>query len=342
VRLRAPTGREIPECDEKIHAMRTIAAFAAGILLLFLTSPGRTQSYPTRPVTIVVPFTTGSGIDVLARTLGQKLNERWNNVGVVVDNRTGASGNIGAEIVAKAAPDGHTLLMAAASFITNAAVFRPMPYDPVRTFTPIVLIATGIQALVVNAGLPAQSIRELVAYAKANPRKLFYGNPGSGTPQHLSMELFKRETGMDITNVPYKGFANAATDVVGGHVDMMIMPVAAAVQYVRGGKIRILAVMGFERSPVFPSAPTFEQAGYPNVQTSSWYALLAPAGTPVAIVARLNADLNALLADAAIREFLAKQGFSPAGGTPEALTNQFRTELERWLRIADEAKITVD
>jgi tripartite-type tricarboxylate transporter receptor subunit TctC len=320
----------------------TLLAFEAGILLLFLASPGRAQSYPARPVTIVVPFTTGSGIDLLARSLGPKLNERWNNVGVVVDNRTGAGGNIGAEIVARAAPDGHTLLMAAASFITNAAVIRPMPYDPVRTFAPIVLITTSIQALVINAGLPVQSVQELVAYAKSNPRKLFYGNPGNGTPQHLSMELFKRETGMDITNVPYKGFANAVTDVVGGHVDMMLMPVSAAVQYVRGGKIRILAVMGSERSPVFPSAPTFEQAGYGNVQTSSWSALLAPAGTPMAVVARLNADVNALLADAGIRESLVKQGFSPAGGTPEALTNQFKTELERWLRIADEAKITVD
>jgi len=322
--------------------MRTLSVFAAGILLLFLTSPDHAQSYPARPVTIVVPFTTGSGIDLLARTLGPKLNERWNNVGVVVDNRTGAGGNIGAEIVARAAPDGHTLLMAAASFITNAAVFRPMPYDPVRTFAPIVLITTSIQALVINAGLPVQSVQDLVAYAKSNPRKLFYANPGNGTPQHLSMELFKRETGMDITNVPYKGFATAVTDVVGGHVDMMLMPVSAAVQYVRGGKIRILAVMGSERSPVFPSAPTFEQAGYGNVQTSSWSALLAPAGTPAAVVARLNADVNALLADAGIRESLVKQGFSPAGGTPEALTNQFKTELERWLRIADEAKITVD
>ena len=316
--------------------------FAAGILLLFLTSPGHAQSFPARPVTIVVPFTTGSGIDLLARTLGPKLNERWNNAGVIVDNRTGAGGNIGAEIVARAAPDGHILLMAAASFITNAAVIRPMPYDPVRTFAPIVLITTSIQALVINAGLPVQSVQDLIAHAKSNPRKLFYGNPGNGTPQHLSMELFKRETGMDITNVPYKGFATAATDVVGGHVDMMLMPVSAAVQYVRGGKIRILAVMGSERSPVFPSAPTFEQAGYGNVQTSSWSALLAPAGTPVAVVARLNADVNALLVDAGIRESLVKQGFSPAGGTPEALTNQFRTELERWLRIADEAKITVD
>lgn len=320
----------------------TAIALAAAVLMLSQAMPVRSQTYPSRPVTIVVPFTTGSGIDVLARSLGQKLNERWNGVGVVVDNRTGVSGNIGADIVAKAAPDGYTLLMAAASFVTNAAVFRPMPYDPVRTFSPIVLLATGIQAFVVNTRLPAQSVRELVTYAKANRGKLFYANPGNGTPQHLSMELFKLETGIDITNVPYKGFANAATDVVGGHVDMMIMPVSAAVQYVRSGQIRILAVMGSERSPVFPAAPTFAQEGYPNVQTSSWYALLAPAGTPASVLAKLNAEVNTLLADPAIRDSFAKQGFSPAGGSPEALTNQLRSELDRWLRIAEEAKITVD
>ena len=299
------------------------------------------QAYPSRAVTIVVPFSAGTGIDLLARSFGAKLAERW-GVGVVIDNRAGASANIGHEVAAAAAPNGYTLLLTAATFVTNAAVNRSQRYDPEKSFAPVVLIATGIQSLVVPAASPAKSVKDLVALAKEQPGKLNYGSPGNGTPHHLVMELFKVEAGMDIVHVPYKGFAGALTDLMAGRVDMMVMPVSAVAQHAQSGRLRVLAVMAPERSPVFPAAPTLAQEGYPRVEASNWYALLVPAGTPAAVVARLNAELNALLEDASVRDTLGKQGFSPAGGPPEKLSAQLRSELERWRRIVDQAKIRAD
>lgn len=314
------------------------AAFAVAVT----SAPAGAQSYPGgRPVRVIVPFSPGSGIDTLARQFAAKFSERW-GASVIVDNRAGASANIGHELAAMATPDGHTLLLTAATFVTNAAVNRSRRYDPVGNFAPISLIATGLQSLSVPAGSPVRSVRELVARAKEQPGKLHYASPGIGTPHHLVMEQFKLEAGVDIVHVPFKGFAGAITDFIAGRVDMMVMPVSAVAPHVQGGRARVLAVMAPERSPVFPEVPTLAQEGYPNVQASNWYALLAPAGTPAAIVARLNAEVNALLGDAAIREALVKQGFNPAGGAPERLAAQLRTEQERWRRIVEQAKIKPD
>jgi tripartite-type tricarboxylate transporter receptor subunit TctC len=315
-----------------------LAALALVPLLAYGQAPG---GYPSRAVTIIVPFSPGTGIDLLARSFGAKLAERW-GVGVAVDNRPGASANIGHEVAAAAAPNGYTLLLTAATFVTNAAVNRSQRYDPEKSFAPVILIATGTQSLVVPAGSPARTAKELVQLAKEQPGKLNYGSPGNGTPHHLVMELFKLEAGMDVVHVPYKGFAGALTDLMAGRLDMMVMPVSAVAQHVQGGRLRVLAVMAPERSPVFPAAPTLAQEGYPKVEASNWYALLVPAGTPAAAIAKLNADLNALLEDAAVRETLAKQGFAPAGGAPERLSAQIRSEYERWRRIVDQAKIKAD
>ena len=299
------------------------------------------QPYPGgRPVRIIVPFTPGSAIDALARSFAAKLADRWGGAGVIVDNRAGASANIGHELAAAATRDGHTLLLTAATFVTNAAVNRSQRYDPVRSFAPVILIATGLQSLAVPTASPVRTVRELVARAKEQPGKLFYGSPGVGTPHHLVMEQFKLEAGMDIVHVPYKGFAGAITDFIAGRVDVMVMPVPAAAPHVQGGRARVLAIMAPERSPVFPGVPSIAQEGYPNVQASNWYALLAPAGTPSAIVARLNAEVNTLLADPGIRETLVKQGFNPVGGAPDRLAAMLRAELERWRRIVDHAKIS--
>ena len=317
---------------------------AAGAVLLALHGSAPAQvpaGYPGRPVTIIVPFSAGSGIDLLARSFAARLAERWSG-SVVVDNRAGASANIGHELAAAAAPNGYTLLLTAATFVTNAAVNRAQRYDPEKSFAPVLLIATGTQSLVVPAGSPARSVKELVQLAKEQPGKLNYGSPGNGTPHHLVMELFKLEAGMDILHVPYKGFAGALTDLMAGRVEMMVMPVSAVAQYVQSGRVRVLAVMAPERSPVFPAVPTLAQEGYPGVEASNWYALLAPAGTPAAIIAKLNADLNALLEDASVRDALAKQGFLPAGGGPERLSAQLRAESGRWRRIVDQAKIRAD
>jgi tripartite-type tricarboxylate transporter receptor subunit TctC len=325
------------------HHPSPITGCAAALLALVMLAPtAAAQPYPGgRPVRIIVPFSPGSGIDTLARSFAAKLTERWGS-SVIVDNRAGASANIGHELAAAATPDGQTLLLTAATFVTNAAVNRSQRYDPVRSFAPVVLIATGIQSLAVPASSPARTTRDLVARAKEQPGKLHYGSPGIGTPHHLVMEQFKLEAGMDIVHVPYKGFAGAITDFIAGRVDVMVMPVSAVAPHVQGGRARVLAVMAPERSPVFPAVPTLAQEGYPNVQASNWYALLAPAGTPATIVDRLNFDVNALLGDPAIREALVMQGFNPAGGTPAILSAQLRSEHERWLRIAEQAKIKAD
>ena len=309
--------------------------------LLLTGTHAWSQPYPSRPVTIVVPFSPGTGIDLLARSFGLKLAERW-GVGVTIDNRPGASANIGHEVAAAAPANRYTLLLTAATFVTNAAVNRSQRYDAEKSFAPVVLIANGLQSLVVPAGSPAKSVKELVQLAREQPGRLNYGSPGNGTPHHLVMELFKLEAGMDIVHVPYKGFAGALTDLMAGRVDMMVMPVSAVAQYVQSGRVRVLAVMAPERSPVFPAVPTLAQEGYPKVEASNWYALLAPAGTPGPVIARLNADLNALLEDAAVRDALAKQGFTPAGGAPERLSALVRAESERWRRIVEQVKIRAD
>ena len=321
--------------------MRLTLRQACAVLICLLSVSAWAQSYPSRPITFIVPFSAGTGIDLIARGLGAKLAERW-KIGVVIDNRAGASSNIGTEMVARATPDGYMLLMTAAALATNPAVNSNIRYDPIRSFAPIVLLATGIQSVVVSADTPARSIKELVALAKEQPGKLFYGSPGNGTAHHLATELFKLETGADIVHVPYKGSAGAINDLAGGRLNMMIMPVSAAAQYVHNRRITVLAVISPERAPVFPSVPTLEEEGYPKVQASSWYAMLAPAGTPSEIVWRLNSETNLLLSDASVRDTLTKQGVTPAGGTPEQLSFYLKAELERWQRVAAEAKIKAD
>jgi tripartite-type tricarboxylate transporter receptor subunit TctC len=323
-----------------MHVFQRTAWYVLSLVLL-LPVHAMAQTYPSRPISIVVPFSPATGIDLIARSMSAKLAERW-NIGVVVDNRAGASANIGTEAAARSNPDGYTLLVTAATFVTNAAVNPNMRYDPIRSFVPVVLLATGIQSVAVSNATPARSIRELVALAKAQPGKLFYGSPGSGTPHHLAAELFKLETGTDIVHVPYKGFAGAINDLIGGRLNLMIMPVSAVAQYVQNRQISVLAVIHTERSPVFPAVPTLEQEGYPKVHASNWYAMLAPAGTPPEIIGRLNAEMNRLLSDSSVRDTLTKQGFTPVGGPPERLASQLRTELERWQQVAKEAGIKAD
>ena len=321
--------------------MRIALLQACAVLVCLLSVSAWAQSYPSRPITFLVPNSPGTGIDLIARGLGARLAERL-NIGVVIDNRVGASSNIGHEAVARATPDGHMLLLTTGSLASNAAVNPNRRYDPIRSFAPIILIGTGMMTITVSVATPATSIKELVALAKEQPGKLFYGSPGNGTIQHLATELFKLETGTDIVHVPYKGFAGAINDLIGGRLNMMIMPVSAVAQYVQSRQITVLAVINPERATVFPSVPTLEQEGYPKVQASSWYPMLAPAGTPPEIVGRLNAEMNLLLSDASVRDTLTKQGVTSAGGTPERLSSYLKAELERWQRVAAEAKIKAD
>ncbi len=251
---------------------------AAGLMSIVVLAPVTAQApYPNRPLRIVVPYTAGTGIDILARATGQKLSERL-KVAVVVDNRPGASGNIGTETVAKAAPDGYTLLMTASTHVTNAALQTSVPYDPARSFTPIGPTAIGNLALVVHPSVPAKSVQELVALARAQPGKLNYASPGSGTPHHLAMELFKLHFKVDLTHVPYKGTAGAVTDLLGGQVQVMFLPVHVALSQVQAGKLRMLAAGGAKRSPVTPDIPSLADEGVTDIDVDIWYAMLGSGG----------------------------------------------------------------
>ena len=298
-------------------------------------------AYPQRNVQLVVPYTPGTGADILARALGPRLADRW-KVAVITDNRPGATGNIGTDFVAKAPPDGHTLLVTATSFGTVPALTPRLPFDPVKSFAPVVQIAASELTFVVHPQLPVKSVREFIQLAKRRPGELLYSSPGNGGPQHLTTELIKLEAGIDIVHVPYKGAAGAITDLVGGHVQAMVSAMQTISPQVRAGKLRMLAVMGEKRSAPFPDVPTMKEQGLPSLVVETWYGLFAPAGTPAGVVAKLNSDLNALLESAGVRELLVRQGMNAVGGTPERFGEMVRRELARWSRVVAVAKIKPD
>src|SRR5438067_8475400 len=311
----------------------------AGLFLLCAFSAAA-QDYPSRPIHIIVPYTPGTGADILSRVLGPKIAERW-KAAVVTDNRPGATGNIGADAAAKAAPDGYTLLLTATSFTTNPAL-KPAPFDPVKDFAPIALLATGALGVYLNPQVPAKTAREFVSMVKSQPGKLYYSSPGNGGPQHLAMELLKLETGMDIVHVPYKGAAGAISDLVGGLVQAMISALQTVAPHVEAGRLRMLAVMSGHRAAAFPDVPTLKEAGLPDLEVETWYAMFAPEGTAGAIVDRVNRGVNELLKERDVREVLAKQGLDPAGGTPQALGERVKRELASWTRVVKAAHIKAD
>jgi tripartite-type tricarboxylate transporter receptor subunit TctC len=310
--------------------------------LLFLVCIGTAaaQDYPSRPIHILVPYTPGTGADILSRVLGPKISERW-KAAVVTDNRPGATGNIGATEAKAAAPDGYTLLLTATSFTTNPAL-KPAPFDPVKDFEPVALIATGALGVYINPEVRAKNMKEFVALVKSQPGKLYYSSPGNGGPQHLAMELLKLETGMDIVHVPYKGAAGAISDLVGGHVQAMISALQTVAPHVHSGRLRFLAVMSAKRSDAFPDVPTLKEAGMPELEVETWYAMFAPAGTPAPIVKKWNAELNELLKEADVKDVIAKQGLVPEGGTPQALGDRVKRELASWTRVVKAAGIKAD
>jgi len=283
-------------------------AVAVAAALAVVANSHAQGPYPIKPIKLVVPFTPGTGIDILARTLGQKIGDDWKAT-IVVDNRPGASGNIGTEAVAKAAPDGYTLLMTASTIVLNRSLFKTIPYDPIKDFAPIAPLAVGRLALVTNPTVPAKNVSDLIAYAKANPGKLFYGSPGNGTPHHLAMEVFKSATGINIVHVPYKGTAGAVQDLLGGQISVMFLPVHVALPQVEAGKLNMLAAGGAQRASATPNVPSLaEAAGVSDVDTDIWYALYAPAETPRDIVAKLNAEIVRGLGAADVKDRISTLG----------------------------------
>jgi tripartite-type tricarboxylate transporter receptor subunit TctC len=321
--------------------VRAVPAIAAASLP-FATAAQDTYPVAGRQLRILVPFSPGTGIDILARTLGQKLGERWKVV-VLVDNRVGASGNIGTEAAAKSAPDGYTLLMTANTIVLNRSLYRKIPYDPVKDFAPVAPLALASMALVVHPSVKAKTAAEFIALARANPGKLNYASPGNGTPHHLAMELFKHETGIELVHVPYRGTGPAVTDLLGGQVSAMFLPVHVALPQAQAGRIVMLAAGSLQRTAVTPDVPSLAEAtGVKSIDVDIWYAVYAPAATPADIVGRLNAEMNAMLRLPDVHETLARQGLAATGGTPEQLAQTTRADLERWASVVQAAKIEAD
>ena len=318
-----------------------VLAAIAALVVPLLPYEAAAQALSNRPIRIIVPFTAGTGMDLLARLVGEQLRQRWDQP-VVVDNRAGASGNIGSEAVARSAPDGHTLMMTANTFVITPPLYKNVPYDPVKDFSPIGLVAVGQLALAVHPSVKAASASEFIAAAKEKPGAMSYSSPGVGTPQHLSMESLKLATGIDILHVPYKGSAGAVQDLVGGQVAAMVIPVHTGLPLAADNKIRLLGVISAERSPVAPQLATFGEQGIKGVDVDLWYGLYAPASTPADIVKRLNEAVNAILADAAVKEQVAKQGLVAKGGMPEELGKLTAADLARWTKVIETAGIKAE
>ncbi len=321
------------------YAIRS--AFIACALAV-VAAPARPQEpYPAKPIHMIVPYPAGaSGADILARLLGQRISERW-KVPVVVENRPGASSVPGHDAIAKAKPDGYTMGFSATSFSANVGLVK-LPYDPIKSFEQVVLVATNVVSFDVANAVPAKTLAEFIALARRQPGKLNYASPGNGTPQHLAMELFKLETGVDIVNVPYKSSSGALADLVGGQVQCMVIPLQTAAPQVQSGGIRMLAVMSAQRSSAFPDVPTMRELGLPALEVDTWYGIFAPAGTPPEIVKRWNSEINALLAQPDIRQSLEKQGLIPAGGPPERFKKLLQEDIARWLHVVRAAGIKAD
>ena len=315
---------------------------AVGFFFALVTALAHAQTYPTKPIRLVVPFPPGGATDILARDVAQKLTEAWGQ-SVIVDNRPGAGGNIGSELVAKSAPDGYTLEMGTVgTHAINASLYAKMPYDHVKDFTPVILVAGVPNVLVVNPAVPANSVAELVAYAKANPGKLNFASSGNGTSIHLSGELFKVMAGVQITHIPYKGSAQALQDLLAGQVQLMFDNLPPSLPQIKAGKLRALAVTSATRAPALPDVPTLAESGLPGFEASSWFGILAPAGTPAPIVAKLNAEVANWLATPEAKEKLLKQGANPAGGTPQDFAKHIAAETAKWAKVVKDSGAKID
>jgi tripartite-type tricarboxylate transporter receptor subunit TctC len=318
----------------------------AAVLTLFAltgTSEGApAQTYPDKPIRLVVPFPAGGTTDILARAVGQKLGEHLGQQ-VVVDNKPGAGGNIGSDIVAKSAPDGYTLVMGTVgTHAINASLYKKMPYDHIKDFVPVSLVALVPNILVVHPSVPANSVKELIAYAKANPGKLNFASSGNGTSIHLSGELFKTTAGVEMTHVPYKGSAPAVTDLLGGQVQLMFDNMPSALPHVKAGKLKALGVTTAKRFPAAPDIPTIAEAGVPGYEASSWFGVLAPAGTPKEIVNKLSSEIAKILQTPEIKERLLSQGAEPVGNTPDQFAAFIKAETAKWAKVVKESGATVD
>jgi tripartite-type tricarboxylate transporter receptor subunit TctC len=299
------------------------------------------QSYPDHPIRFVVPYPPGGGTDVIARIVQGKLQAALGQ-NIVIDNKGGAGGSVGTDIVAKAAPDGYSVLFTLNSHTVNPAIYAKLPFDTLKDFEPVGTVASLPQILVAHPQFPANNVAELIALAKAKPGTLAYASVGVGSPGHLAGELFKLRTGTQMTHVPYRGGGPAVTDVMGGQVPLLWVSIPAAAQHVKSGKLKALGVSTLKRSAAFPDVPTLQEAGVPDFEVDSWYAMFVPAKTPKPVIDKLNRALNTTLQDPEIREKLLAQGSEAVGGTPEALGKTVDAELVKWAKLAKDASIKAE
>jgi tripartite-type tricarboxylate transporter receptor subunit TctC len=323
---------------------RFVLPLLAVAMSLMASAPVLAQgaAWPSRAVTIVVPFPPGGGTDTGARIVAEQLGKRWGQP-VVVENKGGAAGQIGADLVAKAKPDGYTLLMGnVGTQSINPALYKKLPYDPNKAFAPITLVAELPLAMMVNPNVPARTVKEFIAYAKAKPGQLSYSSSGAGGGPHLAAEMFKDSTGSFIVHVPYRGGGPAVSDLIAGHVQLSFMTVFEASGHIKAGKLRALAVTSDKRVSALPDVPTLSEAGVPGFNSISWIGLLAPAGTPAEVADKVSADVRAVLAQDEVKKKLADLGAIPAAGTPAAFAKLIDDDRKRYAQIIQDRKITVE
>jgi tripartite-type tricarboxylate transporter receptor subunit TctC len=299
------------------------------------------QPYPSKPIRIVVPLAAGGPTDVLARGISQKLSENLGQ-GVVIDNRAGANTSVGTEIVARATPDGHTLLLTVNGLTINPSLYAKLPYDPIKDFAPITLVATSPLVLVVHPSLAAKSVQELIALAKSKPGQLLYGSPGSGSLPHLAGEMFNTMGDVKLVHVPYKAVTNAFSDLMGNQIPLMFPGSPLAVPQVKAGRLRALGTTGAKRMEMAPDIPTIAEAGLPGYEASLWYGLLAPAGTPANVIGLLNAQIAKLVELADIRERWAALGAEPTYNKPDEFSAYLKNDLGKWAKVVRESGAKVD
>ena len=334
-----------PAASASTPVSARIARALSRLLMLLATASCalsvQAQNFPAKPVRLIIPFPPGGPTDVMGRIYAERLGTLWGQT-VLVENRAGAAGNIGSEITAKAAPDGHTILLVASSHVINHALYDKLPYDPIKDFTPISQVAYYSLVLVAHPSVAANSLKELVAQAKAQPGQLALVSAGNGTPTHLTAELFRAAAGIDFLHVPYKGAAPATNDLLAGQGQLMFNNPVSAMPHVKTGKLKALAVTGAQRAAIAPEIPTIAESGYPGFEAGTWYAFLAPAGLPREVLNKLSTDIINVTQQADVRTRFAGMGVDALGTTPAQLTAIMHAELEKWTRVIRAANIKAD
>jgi tripartite-type tricarboxylate transporter receptor subunit TctC len=321
--------------------MHSLMGVCAGLLCVASGTVVHAQTFPTKPVRVIIPFAPGGGTDNLTRIMAPRLTELLGQA-IVVDNRAGASGQIGTELGARAAADGHTLTHVDTSFTSNPSLFSKLPYDPIRDFAPVSLLASAPVVLIVHPSVPVKSLKELIALAKARPGELNFATGGAGSATHLGVELFKSAAKIDLVHIPYKGSGPAATAVLSGQVVMMFASPSATKSHVAAQRLRPIAITGQKRNPAMPDVPTFVESGLNGVDSGTYWVSLAPAGTPQHAVQTLSAAMNKVLNTADIRQRLVDLGFDPIGSTPEQCAENIRSEIKKWASVVTIARIRLD